>query len=319
MNGEKMMAPERVESETLASIERIRESCLAYFDANKDEIDERDLTKLRDDQWTVERHLLNHGGKEEQAGLALIEAMKWRKVFGINDRTDDFFPAEFYKVSVVFPYGSDREGNQLLYFRSRMHRKVSEVAELGKQFLAHRVNQIDEKCPRQRWAMIFDLTGAGLANIDMDTTGFLIHILQQYFPYGYKYTYVNEMPWIMMQCWRICKTWMSQRTQESVHIGSSGQQIFDYVDPDQLPTFIPGGQCRRSVRTLPPGVKPGYECPQLGLTKAQIDRLLVVFKSQLDEAAAEEELPKKESQDDSLDVCEEAEECVEANGKVDSK
>lgn len=283
----------------IKSIADVRDRVLRYFDLKPNEIHPHDLQKLREDEWTVERFLIDQGGKEEAAANMLIEALKWKKSFGVNDRSDEWYPIEYYKVGILFPFGRDKNGNQMLFFRVKQHRKDSAMILNSERFIAHQLNKLDEANPRGKWCIIFDMTSAGLASVDMGMCNFLVQCVQTKFPRGCRYTLVYGMPWIMQQFFKLARTWMNPHLRDTTLL-ASGDEIFNYASADELPKFI-GGKNTASIRQIPAGSKSSYDSPQLGLAKSDIDRLLKkVFKNQLAEADVEGFETMKDSDTDSI-------------------
>ena len=64
---------------------------------------------------------------ETKAFDMLLESLKWRKEFGVNNLTDAFFPKQFYTSGTIFPYCPDKNGFKTLYLRIKMIRKVPEL------------------------------------------------------------------------------------------------------------------------------------------------------------------------------------------------
>ena len=57
----------------------------------------------------------------------LLESMKWRKEFGVNRLTDEYFPKEFYLCGAVFSYCPDRDGLKTLFIRIKMIKRIPEM------------------------------------------------------------------------------------------------------------------------------------------------------------------------------------------------
>lgn len=79
------------------------------------------------------------------------------------------------KAGGLFDYEPDVNGNVMIYMRIRMHRKIPELADPMKKFVMHIVNKVDKKTDGQGMAIVFDCSGAGYQNADMDFLTFLIN------------------------------------------------------------------------------------------------------------------------------------------------
>jgi len=263
--------------EKMSSIEKLKKQFLQHYESNVDLYDECDVNSVRTCNWTVERFLLSHRGNEEMAFKNLCDAMKWRKSFGVNNRSDQYFPSDFYKTGGIFQYNCDKEGLMLLYFRICVHHKVNELSQYIKEFFVHNVNKIDQMSGSGKWAMVFDCSNGTLSNVDMDMSRYIINVLQNYFPRGYKYVLIYEMPWIMVAFWKITRTWLSEHVQQSVRLAKK-DEIFHFIDPENVPNYIDGGKCLKSIHTIPEGVKRAEELPHLNFNSEQIERFRSIFK-----------------------------------------
>lgn len=57
----------------------------------------------------------------------LIESMKWRKEFGVNQLSDNYFPKQFFRCGAVFQYEPDVNGFATVYLRIKMIKKIPEL------------------------------------------------------------------------------------------------------------------------------------------------------------------------------------------------
>jgi len=93
----------------------------------------------------IERHLMNTNWKHELAFENLIEDLRWRKQYGVNDLKEDDFPQEFYKSESFFDYETDKLGHSVIYIRGRLHKKISDWTPLFKKFFVYIVNKVENE------------------------------------------------------------------------------------------------------------------------------------------------------------------------------
>src|SRR6185437_4950041 len=93
--------------------------------------------------WSVKRFILDHKNDTTNAFKVLVEAMKWRKTFGINDLSEEDFPREFFENALVFPCGLSKHGYSIIYIRAQMVNKLDAFSELHKRFYAFVLNKLD--------------------------------------------------------------------------------------------------------------------------------------------------------------------------------
>lgn len=127
-------------------VENIRQAFIRLIESNdeeKDQFDELDIEKVKKFNWTIERHLLNTNWKHDLAFENLIENLRWRKEFGVNQLKEQDFPAEFYRSGSFFDYETDKLGHSIIYIRGRLHKKISDWTPLFKKFFVFIVNKIE--------------------------------------------------------------------------------------------------------------------------------------------------------------------------------
>ena len=124
-------------------VDKVRERLVSEMTAHSDLYDECDLERVRSNDWVIKRFLLVMKGDVENAFVAVRDAMKWRKSYEVNTRTDLDFPLEFYKIGALFSYCEDREGRDVIYFRIKLHKTFPKFSEFLKAFIIHIINKID--------------------------------------------------------------------------------------------------------------------------------------------------------------------------------
>ena len=98
-------------------------------------------------------------------------------------------------------YEDDKEGNVILFVRLRFLHKIPEIVELLKKFLVFQMFAADTTAAQRQngtgWALVFDCTGAGVANADLEMASFLNNTLKSYFPSGQRYVLAHNLPWLL--------------------------------------------------------------------------------------------------------------------------
>jgi len=207
-------------------IEKIRTSFLALVQENSDKFHPADVERVKENDWWIERFVLVN--KSEEAALkALVKTMEWRKTFGVNDFTDDYFPQEIYKIGLYHTNFKDKEDRPVMWGRIGMYHK-SELTPLIKKFLVYQFEKLDRQTSHQGWATISDSTGSGLSNIDMDFSNFMTDILQTHYPRGPKYMAVVDLPWILNATAKLVMSFMNEELKNSIK----------FIKKDELPQYI---------------------------------------------------------------------------------
>ena len=82
-----------------------------------------------------------------------------------------------------------------VYFQVKAHKKDSERVHLNYQFIAWWLEKHQKKHPEEQIVVLFDMTDAGLSNVDIDLLKFQISCFTTYFPHILgEWTY-SLLPW----------------------------------------------------------------------------------------------------------------------------
>lgn len=129
-------------------------------------------------------------------------------------------------------------------------------------------------------SIVFDCTGGGLANADMDLLLVLVSTLVNYFPKGLSYLLVHNLPWILKPFWHIAKAWIADEHRQLVKF-SDERTIYEYVDADKLPDFM-GGTCKTDYRAPPENCTTLEEAAKMwGVERSVVRKILLKFSEYL--------------------------------------
>jgi len=275
---------------------QLRKKFLESYEKFKDDdvYDDDDLKLIQDD-WYLKRFLLATYRNLDDAFKMLDETMRWRNDMYISQVRDFHFPSELYKIGGLFIYEPDKQGTMVLYMRIRMHRKTVELEEPEKGFVVHTFNKAEKLSKGQGFAIVFDLTGAGYSNLDLPFLSFLIQFGRNHFPGSLSYILVYNLPWILSSFQKVAFKMLPEGATNLIKF-ASGKEIFDYIDPENVPDYIEGGRCRRNFRAVAPGSRPILDVmTHYGYSRDVYDRVYPMFQKDLEEAARA--LQEKEYED----------------------
>lgn len=271
------------ESKSAQALVEVRRKFIDYADQNPEKVNDRDKLKLATDDWYLKRYLLARNRRVNDTLDMLRKTMEWRNEFGIHLSEDSMFPLEFYKIGALFPYENDRKGNLVLFMRIKYHRKITEMVEVEKHFLVHTFEKIDRITNGQGLVILFDCSGAGYANCDVDFLQFLISCATEHAPVGLQYIIVYKLPWVLNTFWSLAKKLLPAYLANRVRFCDENT-ITEYIDPANLPDFM-YGSCKRNYRWIPPGCPSVFKLANAhGITDAEINKILPQFQPLLDEA-----------------------------------
>lgn len=218
---------------------QLRQLILEHAKENPGTYSQRELDKCATDDWYVSRFLLRHKLDLDAAFDMLKKTMRFNHESLATTLRPEDFPAEFYLLGGLFPYGQDRKGNKMLYLRVKLHRKTPDIASVIHAFIYFNIKRLDEEAQGKGISVVIDCAGGGLSNADMDTLGFLVSTLKNYFPKGLSYFLIHEIPWILKPFWHIAKSWLSEEHRALIKF-SDASNILEYIDKDNLPEYLGG-------------------------------------------------------------------------------
>ena len=270
--------PTRVDFKEL--IPEVRQRINEIYESDPVKYDKVDIDKLAQDDWSALRYIKWNRGDIDQSVKQLEECLRWRHEFGVNSEGD--VAKEFVKAGAVFASGVDNSDRPLLYMRVKVYKKIPQLVAIFRQFVVGVINKVDIKAGAKGYALVFDLSGVGFSNVDMDFLQFLINTMKNYFPYGLRYVIVYNFPRLLRPLWSVAKLWIG--AQEKIIKFVSGDEIRELVPVEQLPLYL-GGCAHIDFTGAPEGCKSVKElAPKYGFTDAEVEKYMKMFEPHIKEA-----------------------------------
>uniref|UniRef100_A0A6G1SP44 Motile sperm domain-containing protein 2 n=1 Tax=Aceria tosichella TaxID=561515 RepID=A0A6G1SP44_9ACAR len=264
-------------------LEETRRLLKERYAKNPDSFYETDYQRMLADDWTVTRFLLRRRLDPKRTAKLMEECGKFRKTYKMSELKPCEFPREFHQAGGLFKYAPDRVGNVTMYMRIKMYRRVPEISELFKAFILCVLEQCDVANGGRGTAVVFDLSGCGLQNVDLGFLSWLLSSFRNYCPKGVSYIMVLNLPWILNATCKLAMTWMSQSNRRALRF-VQGSAIEEFIAPENLPDYL-GGSCKLNYRQVPAGSVPAVEtCHKFDLTPKQALKIKELFKEYLNES-----------------------------------
>lgn len=247
---------------------------------NPDSFYDHDYERMLTDDWTVTRFLLRRRLDPKRTAKLMEECGRFRKQYKMSEVQHWEFPIEFHKAGGLFKYATDRVGNVTMYMRVKMYRRVPEISDVFKAFILCVLEQCDVANNGRGTAVIFDLSGCGLQNVDLGFLSWLLSSFRNYCPKGVSYIIVYNLPWILNATCKLAMTWMSASNRRALRF-CYGKEIENFIARENMPDYC-GGTCKMSYKQVPEGSKPAIEvCDRLDMTKEQALKIKELFKEYL--------------------------------------
>ncbi|XP_027197298.1 motile sperm domain-containing protein 2-like [Dermatophagoides pteronyssinus] len=216
---------------------QIRNRFLAEANQNPKLYESEDLEQIQNNDWQVQRFLLECKQDIEHSYESLRNAMKWRREEGIYQCSPADFPAEYYQSGYIFRHGRDKNGAIVLYFRANIHRKTNEWNSRLKKFFIYQVEQIDRNCDGKGVTLVIDCSNIGVSNVDMDMLKFIVTSFSKYYPKLFDAIIIHQLPFLLQYIFKLVQTWLPEDDRKFFHM-TNNKTITDYIDKNQLPSFL---------------------------------------------------------------------------------
>ena len=251
-----------VEEYSAEFLQSVRQRLTEEVDRLEDKgcLDDREYQRFLTDDAYLKHYVKRKKGALDPSVTFLLEVLKWRQRLGISDLSEKSFPKEFYDFGGIHVYGEDREGNAICHIRLRLFSKTPEIMEILKKFVVYQMLQADDLGYRRSlesgrdvgWVLLFDCTGAGVSNADLEMSNFLNSTLKSYFPYGQKYVLNHNLPWLLNAIKAVIFAMLPANVKRRIRF-SNDKTIEELISRDQLPGYM-GGSNPAPYPTTPRGV-----------------------------------------------------------------
>uniref|UniRef100_A0A6G1SIA6 Motile sperm domain-containing protein 2 n=1 Tax=Aceria tosichella TaxID=561515 RepID=A0A6G1SIA6_9ACAR len=263
-------------------IEETRKLLKERYAKNPDGFYECDYKRMLEDDWTVTRFLLRRRLDPKRTAKLMENCGGFRRQYLMGEVQLNEFPVEFHLAGGLFRYAPDRVGNQTMYMRVKMYRRVPEISDVFKAFILCVLEQCDIASNGRGTAVVFDLSGAGIRNVDLGFLFWLLNSFRNYCPKGVSYILVLNLPWFLSATCKLAMSWLSETNRRALRF-VQGKEIENFIAPENLPDYL-GGTCPIDYRAIPEGSRPAVEvCDKLDITVAQALKIRQLFMEYLPE------------------------------------
>lgn len=219
-----------------AKLKQVRERFLKKYNGNilDDTYDERDVDWVKSSDPFVSNVVKSTkvNGDVEKAVDLINEVLLFRAKYKLNDMKESDLHPEIKELNGIIFHGKTKEGHPVLHFQVRKQKK-GHLIEDGRKYIAYILNQHYMKYPEQPVVTLFDMTDAGISNMDLDVSRFIINCLATYFPGIAAYNLMFRMGAALEAVWMIIKGWLDADQSKHTYF-CKRKDIEKYIEKDQL-------------------------------------------------------------------------------------
>ncbi|KAF7496655.1 Motile sperm domain-containing protein 2 [Sarcoptes scabiei] len=233
-----------------------------------------DIERVQKEQWQVERFVRNSPENENDAYEALKRCLRWKKSFGIHERSDASFAKELWELCAVEVNGRDHCGRLIQWEAFRNQRKFKELDLIAKQFVAHNIERLDRMAGENGFILVSDLGGAGISNLDIDMIRFKLATIE-YYPYGLRQMLIVDLPWLLNSVMNLILTLMRPAIRDMT-IFCKRRELSKYIAEEHIHRSLDG---KREEHCFPPNMRPMDQMmDELNLSENFIEHFYKTFK-----------------------------------------
>jgi len=167
----------------------------------------------------------------------LVSTMIFRTTFqgiGVGAITIQSVSNEIRQGKTFFR-GFDRENRPVCIMRVRNHDPSKTDFQESQRYtlflMEYGVTLI--RPPVETVTIVFDMTDAGMRNIDLKSVQFLVQSFQNHYPESLGKVLIYNSPWFMHGVWKVVKPWLDSITAAKVYFVDK-KGIRDYVSEENL-------------------------------------------------------------------------------------
>ncbi|KAG0056056.1 hypothetical protein BGZ83_006493 [Gryganskiella cystojenkinii] len=194
----------------------------------------------------------------------LLKAFKWRldenvedvKVLGDNELDEKYpkFKSQL-EMGKFFVHGTDKLGQPVVYLNVHLHRPADQDYKTLERLTIYlmETGRLLIQPPVETVALIFDLSGFGLGNMDYNLVKFLVQCFEAYYPESLGAIMVHKSPLVFWGVWKIIEPWLDPVVASKIRFTSTDQELLEFIPADHLPASFQGvGLDQFKYEYLPP-------------------------------------------------------------------
>lgn len=107
--------------------------------------------------------------------------------------------------------------------------------------------------PVETVALVFDLTGFGLSNMDYTLVQFLVKCFEAYYPESLGAILVHNAPLVFWGVWKVIEPWLDPVVASKIKFTYKNQELLEFIPAEHLPdSFKDAGLDKFVYQYLPP-------------------------------------------------------------------
>ncbi|KAL8788476.1 MAG: hypothetical protein Q9213_001699 [Squamulea squamosa] len=140
------------------------------------------------------------------------------------------------KLGKSFLHGTDREGRPMCFVRVRLHKQGEQSETSLERYTVYTIEtaRLLLSPPVDTAAIVFDMTGFSMANMDYAPVKFMIKCFEANYPESLGVVLVHKSPWIFQSIWSIIKGWLDPVVARKVHFTKNIEELEQFIEKSHI-------------------------------------------------------------------------------------
>ncbi|XP_012286682.1 motile sperm domain-containing protein 2 [Orussus abietinus] len=192
-----------------------------------------DIARITEqDTWL--KRFLEHNERNMNESLRMLwECCAWRKKFGTNDISEETVRRDYLEDGICYSHGRDKDGRKLFIIKSKQHVKGARDFKELQRCIVYWFERLEREENGKPVSLFFDMADAGLSNLDMEFTQYLIGLFKTYYPNFLNYIIIFDMPWVLNAAFKIIKSWLPAKAIPKIKFVNK-LNIKEFVDQNDI-------------------------------------------------------------------------------------
>ncbi|CEO59582.1 hypothetical protein PMG11_04255 [Penicillium brasilianum] len=148
------------------------------------------------------------------------------------------------RMGKAYVHGKDKLGRPIVVIKVRLHKPGAQSEETLERFIVHVIESVRLTLspPVETAAVVFDMTGFGLSNMEYPPVKFILKCFEANYPESLGVLLIHNAPWVFSGIWRIIRGWMDPDIAAKVNFTNNTNDLTKFINRDQLVEELGGNE-----------------------------------------------------------------------------
>ncbi|KAI4165099.1 MAG: hypothetical protein LQ342_001376 [Letrouitia transgressa] len=183
------------------------------------------------------------------------------------------------RLGKSFLHGTDKAGRPICFVRVRLHRQGEQTEASLERYTVYVIEtaRLVLARPVDTAAVLFDMTGFSMANMDYTPVKFMIKCFEANYPESLGVVLVHKSPWIFQSIWNIIKGWLDPVVASKVHFTKNLEELEQFVEKSHIIKEL-GGDDPWEYQYIEPQPEENDRMSEEGTKKTLLEERAIVVK-----------------------------------------